>query len=147
MLIGDVLVGRWVPPAARDRLINPLHALLAAPYAIFLLKPGAWLAAAAVLVASVGYAAGLGLQQRLLDATPGALRNQALGLDGSARMSMQAVSAAAVGGVAELIGAAGAMTAAAVASLLITAALWPRLRHPVKAGAIDATHSRASASR
>ena len=39
MLIGDVVVGRFVPTALRDRLIGPLRFLLAVPYLGFFLVP------------------------------------------------------------------------------------------------------------
>jgi hypothetical protein len=128
MLVGDVVVGRWVPPETRARAANALHTLLAVPYLAFFLRPGVWAGAVAVAVASFGYAAGLGLQQRLVDATPEDLRGHVLGLDGSGRMTMQAVGASIVGAVAEASGAPTAMTLAAVASLAVTALLWPALR-------------------
>jgi predicted MFS family arabinose efflux permease len=84
--------------------------------------------AAAVFVASFGYAGTLGLQQRLVEITPDDLRGQALGLDGSGRMTFQAVGAGATGSVAEATGAATAMTVAALASLAVTALLRRRLR-------------------
>lgn len=124
MLLGDLVVGRWLPAAARERLASPLQTLLAVPYLLFLLHPGPVLAAVAVFVASAGYGGTLGLQQRLLRIVPARLTGQAIGLEGSGRMTWQALGAAAVGGVAELTGAATAMTVAGVASLLVTAALW-----------------------
>jgi MFS family permease len=128
MLTGDLVIGRWVPPRARERLVNPLHTLLAAPYLLFVVTPAVWLGAVAVFVASVGFAGTLGVQQRLVAVVPGALRGQALGLDGSGRMTFQAVGASLVGAVAEATGAPLAMTVAALASLLVTALLWPALR-------------------
>jgi hypothetical protein len=130
MLAGDLVVGRFVPGPVLDRTITKLQTLLAVPYLLFVLHPGLIVGAAAVFVASFGYAATLGLQQRLVDSTPDGLRGQALGLDGSGRMTFQAVGAAAVGAVAEATGPATAMTAAAVASLAVTALLRPRLRAP-----------------
>jgi predicted MFS family arabinose efflux permease len=124
MLLGDLVVGRWVPAAARERLTSPLQSLLAVPYLLFVLHPGPATAAVAVFLASVGYAGTLGLQQRLLEVVPGELTGQAIGLEASGRMTFQAIGAVLVGAVAELTGAATAMTMAAVASLLVTAALW-----------------------
>ena len=124
MLLGDLVVGRWVPAAARERLASPLQALLAVPYLLFVLRPGPVVAAVAVFVASAGYGGTLGLQQRLLRVIPARLTGQAIGLEGSGRMTWQALGAAAVGAVAELTGAATAMTVAGLASLLVTAALW-----------------------
>jgi predicted MFS family arabinose efflux permease len=128
MLTGDLIVGRFVPPAALDRLITPLQALLAVPYLLFFLHPGPVVGSVVVFVASFGYAGTLGLQQRLVEITPDDLRGQALGLDGSGRMTFQAVGASATGSVAEATGAATAMTVAALASLAVTALLRSRLR-------------------
>ncbi len=128
MLVGDVVVGRWLSPALRDRLISPLQVLLAVPYLVFFARPGLWWGAAAIVVASIGYGAGLGLQQRLVDAVPPELRGQALGLDSSGRMTMQAVAATLVGAIADLVGPALAMSLAAAASLVVTGLLWSALR-------------------
>ncbi len=124
MLLGDLVVGRWVPATARDRLTSPLQSLLAVPYLMFLLHPGPATAAVAVFLASIGYAGTLGLQQRLLEVVPGELTGQAIGLEASGRMTFQAIGAALIGAVAEVTGAATAMTVAGVASLLVTVALW-----------------------
>jgi predicted MFS family arabinose efflux permease len=128
MLVGDLVVGRWVSADRRARQVNAMHALLAAPYLIFFLSPNVWVGAVAVAVASFGYSGTLGLQQRLVDAVPEERRGQALGLDGSGRMTFQALGASFIGALAELTGAPVAMTLAAVASLLVTAAFWPALR-------------------
>jgi hypothetical protein len=127
MLAGDFVVGRWVPDADRERIGGPLRALLAVPYLIFVFGPGLWVAAVAVFVASFGYAGTLPLQQRLVEVVPRELNGQALGLEGSGRMTFQAVGASLVGSVAEVTGAPAAMTIAGVASLLVTIRLWPAL--------------------
>ena len=41
MLTGDILVGRFLPAAARTWLVEPLRFLLAAPYVLFFLHPAA----------------------------------------------------------------------------------------------------------
>jgi predicted MFS family arabinose efflux permease len=130
MLLGDVVVGRWMPAPVRERWSSPLRALLAIPYLLFVLHPAIPVAAAAVFVASVGYAATLGLQQRLVDRVPATLTGQAIGLEGSGRMTFQAIGASVIGSVAEFTGPATAMTVAGVASLLATLSLWIPLRVP-----------------
>ncbi|WP_433368072.1 MFS transporter [Actinoplanes sp. CA-142083] len=135
MLTGDVVVGRWVPAAQRARQVNALQALLALPYLFFFLTPSVWVGAALVAVASFGYSGTLGLQQRLVDAIPEGIRGQALGLDSSGRMTFQAVGAFVVGLIAEVAGAPGAMTLAAMASLLVSAMLWRPLRSHFTTGA------------
>jgi MFS family permease len=130
MLLGDVVVGRWMPAPVRERWSSPLRALLAIPYLLFVFHPAMPVAAAAVFVASVGYAATLGLQQRLVDRVPASLTGQAIGLEGSGRMTFQAIGASVIGSVAEFTGPATAMTVAGVASLLVTLSLWIPLRVP-----------------
>jgi predicted MFS family arabinose efflux permease len=128
MLVGDVVFGRWVPRELRNRLVIPLRLLLAAPYLLFLLQPAVWIAVVAVGVASVGYAASLALQDQFLAVVPENLRAQGLGLAGSGMMTAQALSATVVGLGAELFTPAISIAAAAVLSLLVTAALVPGLR-------------------
>jgi hypothetical protein len=128
MLTGDALAGRWLTPALRRRLITPARLLLAAPYLLFALQPTAGAAAALVAVASLGFAAGLMLQEQLMRLTPLDARGQALGLHSAGMLTMQCVSAVAAGLLAEVLPTHDVMALLAVASLLITVALTPALR-------------------
>lgn len=128
MLTGDLVVGRWVSATLRGRLILPLYVLLAVPYLAFSAHPPVWTAAGLAAIASFGYAAGLGLQESYVTALPETLRGHGLGLAGSGMMATQALAASAVGAAAETLGPAMAIAAAAIASLLVTAALTPALR-------------------
>ncbi|WP_230396519.1 MFS transporter [Streptomyces blattellae] len=123
MFVGDVTVGRLLPPGVRARLGVPLLVLLATPYAFFALRPPLPLAAVAVAVASVGFGASLVQQERLMSLTPGELAGQALGLHSSGMLTMQGVSAALAGSLAQLTSPATAMTVMAVASLGVTGTL------------------------
>ncbi|MFB4278255.1 MFS transporter [Nonomuraea sp. MTCD27] len=128
MLAGDVLLGRFVPARWRERLAGPLRLLLALPYLVFVLRPDPPIAAAAVVLASVGYAASLLLQERLVALTPAELRGHALGLHSSGMMAMQGVGAALAGAVAQWTSPATAMTVMAAASVAVTLSLSPGLR-------------------
>jgi MFS family permease len=128
MLVGDTLTGRFVPARWRGRLSAPLRLLLAAPYLVFALQPALPVAAAAVVLASVGYSASLLLQQRLMALTPGELSGHALGLESSGRLAMQGVGAAVAGAVAELVSPGAAMAVMAVISVAVTLTLAPGLR-------------------
>lgn len=132
MLLGDVVVGRFVGAGLRDRLIEPLRLLLALPYVLFLWSPPLALALVAAALASIGYAAGLGLQERLVSAAATDVRGHALGLRGTGMMVMQAVGALIAGALADVLGPGSAHAAQAVgimalASLLVTVALVPGL--------------------
>ncbi|GAA1228977.1 MFS transporter [Streptomyces aureus] len=127
MLAGDLLVGRVLPTRWQPPLAVPLCALLAAPYLLFALHPGPTLAAGLVALATVGYASGLLLQDRLLALTPEELSGQALGLHSSAMLAVQGLGAAAAGAVAQLTSPAIGMVMTAAASLTVTLMLARRL--------------------
>lgn len=128
MLAGDTVTGRFVPPAWRARLGAPMRLLLAAPYLVFAVRPPVPIALAAVTLASVGYAATLLLQERLLALTPGDVHGQALGLQSSGMLTMQGVGAALAGGVAQYATPATAMAVMAALSVTVTLVLAPGLR-------------------
>ncbi|MGW0807761.1 MFS transporter [Nonomuraea sp. NPDC002799] len=128
MLAGDVLVGRIVPAGWRGRLGAPLRLLLAVPYLIFALEPALPVAVAAVTLASVGYAASLLLQERLMALTPEEMSGHALGLHSSGMLTMQGVGAALAGTVAQVTSAATAMAVMAALSTAVTLALAGGLR-------------------
>ncbi|WP_327183606.1 MFS transporter [Streptomyces sp. NBC_01334] len=123
MLVGDVTVGRLVPPALRPRLATPLLLMLATPYAFFALRPALPLAAACAALASVGFGASLVQQERLMALTPPELSGHALGLHSSGMLTMQGVSAALAGAVAQLTSPATAMTVMALTSIAATLTL------------------------
>ncbi|MGY0021006.1 MFS transporter [Streptomyces sp. YJ-C3] len=120
MFVGDLAVGRLVPPAVRCRLATPLRLLLAAPYLFFVLRPGVALSAVAVTVASVGFAASLVLQERLLSLTPDDLTGQALGLHATGMAALQGIGAVLAGTLAQLASPATAMTLMAAGSVTVT---------------------------
>ncbi|GAB7045161.1 MFS transporter [Catenuloplanes indicus] len=132
MLTGDVLAGRFLPRAWRERAGAVLRLLLAVPYLLFAAGLPLWLAAMLTAVASVGYSGTLVLQERLIALTPDDLRGQALGLHSSLMMGMQAVGAALAGAAAEITGSAAAgMTVMAVLSVTVTLLVAAGLRTPV----------------
>ncbi|WP_103531169.1 MFS transporter [Streptomyces sp. SM11] len=135
MLAGETLVGRFVTARWRVRLGAPLRLLLAAPYLLFALRPGLPLALVVVVLASVGFAASLLLQERLMALTPRELSGQALGLSSSGMLAMQGVGAAVAGGIAQLTSPATGMAAVAGLSVAVTLALAPGLRDRSGSGA------------
>lgn len=128
MLSGDLLVGRVLSPAKRGRFAAPLRVLLAAPYLVFGLPLPLGIAATIVAIASVGYAAGLLLQEQLIALVPDELTGHAMGLHSSGMLSMQAVGATIAGLLARELSVGASMAVLAVASLAVTAALTPGLR-------------------
>jgi hypothetical protein len=133
MLTGDVLVGRVLPAQARTWLIEPLRFLLAAPYVLFLLRPPLPAALALGFLASVGYAASLPLQERLIARTGADVRGQVLGLYSTGMMAMQGIAAVLAGLLAQRLGGGHGGASATIgilgcASLTVTIALIPGLR-------------------
>ncbi|MEU9306978.1 MFS transporter [Streptomyces sp. NPDC048256] len=129
MFVGDMAVGRLVPPTARPRLATPLRLLLAVPYLFFVLRPGVALSAVAVTVASVGFAASLVLQERLMSLTPDDLAGQALGLHVTGMAALQGIGAVLAGALAQLTSPAAAMTLMAAGSVTVTLTLAALGRH------------------
>ncbi|MCJ1680107.1 MFS transporter [Streptomyces sp. APSN-46.1] len=128
MLVGDTLAGRYLPARLRARLAAPLRLLLAAPYLVFVLEPGPVVAAVTVAVASVGFSAGLLMQERLVALLPEGTQGQALGLHSAGMLTMQGVCAALAGLLAQYTSAPVAMTVLAAASVAVTLVLEPALR-------------------
>ena len=135
MLVGDIVVGRFVPPARRDRMIEPLRLLLALPFLGFLFTPSLAVALVLGFIAAAGYSASLPLQERLIGNADAAMRGQAFGLYSTGLMVGQAVGAAIGGALAVGLSAAHAMGVLAAASVAITVALVPGLRRSNPAAA------------
>ena len=133
MLTGDVVVGRFLPHHVRDRLVNPLRFLLAVPFLAFWFHPSIWVAMALGLVAAIGYADSLPLQERMVAHTSEDTLGQMLGLRGAGLKAGQAMGALLAGATADLLGvgpeAAGrAMAIMAATSVVVSVALVPGLR-------------------
>ncbi|CCH76698.1 Integral membrane protein [Nostocoides japonicum T1-X7] len=133
MLLGDLLMGRFVPPPRRDRLVEPLRLLLAIPYLGFFLVPAPFWASLLGFLASVGYSASLPLQERIVRLTDPTHRGQAFGLAQTGMMVGQSIGAVGAGAVAQWVGRGTAgvgltMGVFAVLSLATTLSLTPGLR-------------------
>ncbi|MFC0053184.1 MFS transporter [Streptomyces actinomycinicus] len=147
MFAGDVTVGRLLPPAARSRATTPLLLLLAAPYLLFLLHPPLPVAAFCVAVASVGFGASLAQQERLMALTADELAGHALGLHSAGMLTLQGLSAALAGSLAQLTSPAVAMAATAATSLLATLALATATRRAQPPAAAEPQSPPSSSSR
>jgi MFS family permease len=128
MLAGDVLVARVLTPSAQGRWAGALRILLAAPYLLFLIGLPLWIAAVLAAIASIGYAAGLLLQQRLLALVGDEMSGHALGLHSSGMLSLQAVAATIAGSLAEVLPITTVIAILAGTSIAVTLAMAPKLR-------------------
>ena len=136
MLAGDVVIGRFLSEAVRDRMVLPLRVLLAAPFLAFVFDLPTPVVVVLVTVSAFGYPAALPLQERLVWHTREDVRGQAFGLSGTGLMAGQAIGAALAGGIAEVLSGSQApgraMAVMAVLSLLMTAALTRGLARSAK---------------
>jgi predicted MFS family arabinose efflux permease len=133
MMAGDLVIGRFVPPGWRDRIIEPLRLLLAVPYLLFFLTPPPAVAVPLGFLASAGYAASLPLQDRLIRHTDDAIQGQVLGLHMNGVMIGQAIGALIAGALASFLSPAAAMGATAAASTAVTLLLVRGLRRSAPA--------------
>ena len=127
MLCGDVLVGRVLTAGQRRRWSTPLRVLLAAAFVPFVLPLPLGVAALLAALGSAGYGASLLQQEQLVALAPEDVRGQALGVEGSARMTAQGLCAVGAGALADVVGPGVGITVLALASLAVTAALVPAL--------------------
>ncbi|MFD7338516.1 MFS transporter [Streptomyces violascens] len=133
MLAGDTVMGRFLTPSWRRRLPVPLLLLLAVPYLALAPHPPVPLAVAAVTLSSVGYAASLLQQERLVALVPEGMTGQALGLHSCGMLTFQGIGAALAGTVAQRTSPGTAMAVMAAASITVTLVLAAgsgRIRRP-----------------
>ncbi|MDT0465440.1 MFS transporter [Streptomyces gibsoniae] len=121
MLLGDLVVGRWLRPTTRERMVVPLIVLMGLPLIGFADDPGRPLSAGLLLLAGCGFANGLGLQREFLAALPEQGQGQAFGLLGSGNMTLQGLGPVCVGAFATVSGTGGAMALAGLGALLTAA--------------------------
>ena len=123
MLLGDVIVGRFCRPQARQRLAFPLAAAMGVPLLALAFRPPLPIAAAVLFACGFGFAYALGIQQAFLDSLPARLRGQAFGLNSTGAMAGQGLFPMATGGLAATFGAGAAMGLAGAATILAALAL------------------------
>ncbi|MFB6508754.1 MFS transporter [Streptomyces virginiae] len=126
MLLGDLIVGRLLDAERRRRFAFALRLLLAAPFLLFAVHPPVLVAAVAVGLAGVGFAATLPLQEQLLEQTPDAVRGQVQGVESAGRMTWQGIGAAIAGGLAQYLTPGTAIAVVAGLSLAVTLLCRPR---------------------
>ncbi|GIJ28170.1 MFS transporter [Micromonospora qiuiae] len=146
MLVGDLLVGRFVAPARRERLTPWLALLLGVPMLAFLARPALVPAAALFAVATAGFAYQLGLARRFLDAVPELRRGQAFGLVNTGMMAAQGLAVAGAGALSEVLAPGIVIASAGAASAVATLVLWPMLAPTGAASATPAGRRRRAGS-
>lgn len=117
MLVGQVVVGRFVRPATRTRLVAPLILVLGLPPVAFAVNPPLAACGLLMLVSGAGFAYSLGLQRAFLDAVPEVSRGQAFGLLTTGLMTLQGLGPVLFGAVAQLGSVRWAIVAAGAATV------------------------------
>ncbi len=118
MLLGDLVVGRFCRPAARQRLAFPLAALMGAPLLVLAFRPPLPVTGTVLFACGFGFAYMLGVQQPFLDSLPDRLRGQAFGLNSTGMMTGQGLIPPVAGGLAAASGAGPAMAVAGAVTIL-----------------------------
>jgi len=123
MLLGEVVVGRFLRPAVRRRLALPLAAGIGLPLLVFWLRPPLAAAAVALLISGLGFAYQLGIQKAFLDSLPDRLRGQAFGLYTTGAMGGQGLGPMAAGLLASALRPGPAIALAGTGTVLAALAL------------------------
>jgi MFS family permease len=119
MLLGDLVVGRFVSPVRRERLSGPLVLLLGAPLLLLPAGPPLPVTAALLVLSGFGFAYSLGLQRAFLEAAPENRVGQLFALLSTGLMALQGVGPLLAGALAELTTPATAIACAGAATMLV----------------------------
>jgi len=117
MLLGDVIVGRFVRPVVRTRLVAPLIGLLGVPLIVLAADPPLPAVMALLALSASGFSFLLGLQQRFLDAVPERHRGQAFTVQSTGLMTLQGLGPVAIGAIGQVAGVRLALATAGCAAL------------------------------
>jgi len=147
MLLGEVLVGRFVRPGARRRLAFPLAAGMGLPLLAMAFRLPLPLVGVLLLICGSGFAYQLGLQRAFLDSLPEGRRAQAFGLNSTGAMGGQGLTPSAAGSLALAVGAGPAMAIAGAVTILAALALRGPLTGRESAGETSRKTGRAAAGR
>jgi MFS family permease len=127
MFAGNLIVGRLVRPAGRERLARPLALALGVPLLAFALRPAPGYAVILLAVSGFGVAYQLALARRFLDTVPERQRGQAFGLLLTGTMTLQGLAAAAGGALGEVAAPGLVVTLAGAASATAALMSWRTL--------------------
>jgi predicted MFS family arabinose efflux permease len=123
LILGDLAGVRWLTARQQQRLVVPAAAASFVPYLAFVVKPA--IPAALVLLLASGACGlySLGLDGRVLDATPEPLFPRTMALSSAGLMTLQGLGFALAGAIAQGIGASAAIAVAGTGGLVAIALL------------------------
>ena len=123
-----VVVGGWMSPRARERLILPLALLQLAPLVVFGVGPALFATAGLLVLSGLGSTYELGLDQRLLAALDDDNRGAVLAVGQSGLMLTQGLGFVVAGAAAELLPVTVVVTGAGALGLVVVGVLARSLR-------------------
>jgi predicted MFS family arabinose efflux permease len=123
MIFGNVVFGRLVRPACRERLVPVLVLAMGLPCLAFLAGLPWPLLAGALVVVGAGFVYSLGVQRQFRDAVPLDRRGQAFSLLSTGLMTAQGVCPAVAGLAAEVVPIAVVIATLGSLTVLTAAAL------------------------
>ncbi|MBD0736551.1 MFS transporter [Streptomyces sp. CBMA29] len=102
-VVGEVLAGTLLTPAARERIAIPLAAVSMLPFVCFLVHPSLPLAIVLLLITGITTAYALGIDKWFVHDVPEDMRGRAMSLLGAGIMTLQGVGMTVGGAVAEWV--------------------------------------------
>jgi hypothetical protein len=120
---GMLTAGSRLSPSGRRRFMVPLATWTFVPLLCFVARPGLLPTVALLALSGLGWAYSIGLDQRLLEATPEHLRGRTLSLATSGLMLANGLGFAAAGAAAEFATPRAVIVASSLAGLLVVALL------------------------
>ncbi|MEU7552618.1 MFS transporter [Streptomyces sp. NPDC044571] len=127
-IAGELWAGSVLSARARSRLVARLAPVALLPLLVFAVRPPVPVVLAALLLAGLAHAYGLGLDQWYVDAVPEALRGRAMTLLSTGLMTFQGVGMALAGLAAEFAPVHTVVTGAAVVGTAVVVLLLAALR-------------------
>jgi hypothetical protein len=124
MLVADVVVGRLIRPAGRERLVAPLVLLLGGAVLGLTLPVPLGVALALLFLLGCGFAYSLGVQRPFLESLPAAHRGHGFALLGTGLMTLQGLGPVLCGSIAQYASIAGALIVAGLSTVVIGATWW-----------------------
>jgi predicted MFS family arabinose efflux permease len=121
MIVGNLVVGRWLTERARERLVGPLAMLLGVPLVLFLVDLPVPVAGVLLAITGCGFAYGLCLQRPYRDAVPDDNRGQAFGLLSTGLMTAQGLGPLVWGVLGEVVPIPLAMSLGGLAGIVVAA--------------------------
>jgi len=124
MLVADVIVGRLIRPAGRERLVAPLVLLLGGAVLGLTLPVPLGVALGLLFLLGSGFAYSLGVQRAFLESLPAAHRGHGFALLSTGLMTLQGLGPVLCGAVAQYGSIAGALVVAGLSTVVTGAAWW-----------------------